>query len=133
MKKLEQDDYEYVFSNSSEIFEIQSPRKFTWQKLYFSSLCMETFYGVGFLSEQIVDSFKEKYLLWQNKRIPSFEWVNKAEMCENGTIQDFSHSDDLKWDDIQSPMIKYIMLNTIAIGCDTYQDFLRKEFLGDEE
>jgi len=133
MKKVTEDIYEYVFSSASEVFDIPAPKKFNWQKLYFSSLCMETFCGIGFLSDETIDSFKESYLLWQNKRIPSFDWVDKDDILRNGTIEDFSHSDDLKWDEIQNPMMKYIMLNTIEIGCDTYQDFLRKEFIGDIE
>ena len=129
MKNIESDFSEFVLSAACHIFEIEIPAKFTWQKIAFANICMENFLSEGgFLTEKSIDCIKEEFLSWQNKSSPSIDFIEK-DVLEFTSISTFSHDDDYKWNDLNKPIFRYISEFISEVGCDTYQDFLRKEYL----
>ncbi len=133
-EKIEEDFFENILGDTMSCFEIPTPAEFTWQQISFVNFCYDNLNGdiTGFLSFEKISILKEQYLSWQNKLNPNFDWVDLS-INKNANISAFSHNNDLRWNDLDSPMFQFLYFYTEEIGCKTYQDTLVDEFLGLEE
>lgn len=133
MNKIESDFFEFILGDTMCCFDIPVPAKFTWQQLYFTNLAYELFkYDNAEFSQKTINTFKESFLLWQNKNIPSFEWIDIS-IKDTANIVEFSHTSDYSWNSLDAPILLYCQIHMNEIGCKTYQESIRDNFLNWEE
>ena len=113
------DDMEILFGKAYGMF---GDSNFTFQRLILAEICINSIPHFSQITNEKMEWIKIIYCLWQNVNTPNLSIFS----LDDGVvkIKEYSHADDLSWNDVTKFLLVYIFQNTVGIGCKTFQESL---------
>lgn len=134
---MNKSDVEYFLGDVYNMFcvEVLKPIDYTWQKIYLGYICQNTLKSNNDVTLNNIDKIKETFLMWQSHINPSVNKFKNIEKYGRVIIDDFSHDNDLSWNDLNNPIIEHIVscYNIKEITCTTHQEYLQELFSKEQD